>query len=193
MQLGEILVNDSNLTLDEMRLLRALDQKRTLSALAEHFHRDKSVLSRKLKSLSEKSSTIEKVGPQWRLTELGKRLSRLSVDFDEAQKKILGQPTKLRIAGSRLFLSFFLAKRLGVLRELFPDREFLFLTQEGSPETSLLHGTADLAFACGRPQDPAIGFRRGLHEPYCAVMTPQFYQTSGRPDSQGLRTFHISA
>ncbi|MEZ4750470.1 MAG: LysR family transcriptional regulator [Bdellovibrionota bacterium] len=169
-----------------MRLLCALDQKKTLSALAVHFHRDKSVLSRKLKHLSEKSRTIEKIGSQWRLTELGKRLSRLSVDFDEAQKKILGQPTKLRIAGSRLFLSFFLAHRIDELQQLFPNREFQLLSQEGSPEASLLNGTADMAFACGRPQDPSVGFKRGLREPYCAVMTVLFHRSHGSPDLAGL-------
>lgn len=164
----------TELTLEDFYLLAALEQQSTLSHLATQFKRDKSVISRKLKDLSGKSKVIEKIAGQWRLTELGRKLTKLALDFDAEQKNILGQPTKLTIAGSRLFISTFLANRLDQLQTLFPNKRLSLISHDGPPEDLLLKGRCDLAFSCGKPQDPSVAFRRTIKEPFYAFAANSF-------------------
>jgi DNA-binding transcriptional LysR family regulator len=165
---------EKHLSLDDLRLLSAVEQRKSLAAVAAFLQRDKSVISRRLKELSQNSSSIEKIGTQWCLTEVGKKLTKLAMDFELEQQQILGLPTKLSIAGTRLFVSAFLATRLMELRDIFPNRNLTLISNDGPPEKLLLEGVCDLAFACGKPSDPSIAFRRSARELFFPVASTDF-------------------
>jgi len=53
------------------------------------------------------------------------------------------------------------------------------LANDGSPEKILLEGGCDLALSCGKPQDPAIAYRRAIPESYFAVCSKTFSRRHG--------------
>lgn len=166
----------NDLSFDDLRLLAALQQTKTLQRLSTEFRRDKSVISRRLKDLADRSSALEKVGNQWRLTEIGRRLTALAMDFEADRQRILGEPGRLTITGSRLFVAAFLAPRALELREWFGARDLTLVTHDGAPERLLLDGACDLAITCGKPSDPAIAFKQSVREPFlpCGLAAPSF-------------------
>jgi len=105
-------MGETELSLDDLRLLSLLEQKKSLSVLSQIYRRDKSVISRRLKELAEKSQTVEKLQHRWHPTELGRKLTKLYLDFESRRDQILGQKTALHLVASRLFVSSFLAPRI---------------------------------------------------------------------------------
>jgi DNA-binding transcriptional LysR family regulator len=159
-------------TFEESELLSELEKNPTLMDLAEKLKKDSSVISRQLKRISEKAPVIEKINGRWMLTELGKSMALWAKKIAIEQNEILGRDYSLTIATTREFASRILAKNFENF--LTSSTRYKIITCEDGIEASLLNGTADFGFDCGRPQDPDISFKQIIEEEIVTVASTKF-------------------
>jgi DNA-binding transcriptional LysR family regulator len=173
-----------SLSSDDCELLLAFEQAQSVAKLAEVRHRDVSVVSRQISRLGARKDVLEKKNGQWHLTPLGHQVCQWSRRSIQEQQQILDSVMTLRIATTPEFSSRVLVPGL---RELIAQVsaqagkgtgsraqiEVLSATDEGV-ERRLLAGEADLAFDCGRPENPAIKFKLLSREPLVVVAAPEF-------------------
>lgn len=163
-----------HLNSDECELLLAFEKAKSLEKLAGIFNRDISAVSRRLQQLSSKSPVVEKVGNRWRLTQLGSQMNRWTEEAQSQQAKTLSQKTEVKLGASRMFAGKVLARHLPEFQEALKDFIVSIVSLDGPLEPYLLNGTIDVAFTCGRPQDPAISHRRLVRERYVAAASREF-------------------
>ncbi len=159
-------------TFDESELLSELEKNPTLMDLAEKLKKDPSVISRQLKRVSEKAPVIEKINGRWMLTELGKNMALWAKKIAIEQDEILGRDYSLTIATTREFASRILAQNFETF--LGGPVKYKIITCEDGIEASLLNGTADFGFDCGRPQDPGVSFKQIIEEEIVTVASSKF-------------------
>ena len=159
---------------DECELLLAFEKAKSLEKLAGIVNRDISAVSRRLQHLSSKAPVIEKVGNRWRLTQMGAQVNRWTEEASSQQAKTLSQRTEIRLGASRIFAGKVLAHHLSEFQEALKDFVVSIVSLDGPLEAYLLNGTIDVAFTCGRPQDPAVSHRRLVRERYVAVASKEF-------------------
>lgn len=171
---GEAMDPKFSLSSDDCELLLAFEKASTLERLSRLIHRDTSAVSRRLKHLSAKAPVIEKMGNRWRLTALGTEINRWTEEALSQQARTLAKPTEIKIGASRMFASKVLARKLSEIQDGFKPHLVSLVSLDGSLEPYLLNGTIDIAFTCGRPEDPAIAHKSVARERYVAAASRNF-------------------
>lgn len=160
----------SILTNTEAELLIHFQQYLSIEALANKLNKDPTVISRQLKSISNKGNLIIKQSGRWKITTMGERYNQLTRDYIFAQKKITSSEIHLRIGTTKEFSAHILATNYGVLKKKLGVDSISFISVESSVEESLLNGEVDLAFDCGRPFSPDVLFKQCVDEPISVVI-----------------------
>jgi DNA-binding transcriptional LysR family regulator len=175
------------LTSHECEVLLVFEKAHGLSELAKNLGRDISVVSRILKSISEKSDVLEKNKGRWRLTERGKKLNRWTEDAILGQQVLLGGQKHLKIATTREFATLILMPQA---RALIGDEDITLsiFTSDDGIEEMILSGEADFGFDCGRPFDPAVAFKRVARESFVCVASPTFLKKTGAKNYKEVQT-----
>ncbi len=167
-----------SLTSDDCELLLAFERAQSVAKLAEIRKRDVSVVSRQISRLGARMDVLEKKNGQWQLTALGRQVCQWALRSIQEQRQILEQVMILRIATTPEFAGRVLAPGLpdliaSVSGGARTQIEILSANDQGV-EKKLLSGDADLAFDCGRPENPAIKFKLVSREPLSLVASPEF-------------------
>lgn len=161
------------LTSEQCELLMALETVGSVKELAKHLRRDGSAISRQIKQIASLAPVLEKNGKRWRVSSLGKELTKWSRDAVESQSRILNQQPSLRIATTREFSAKILCPNARSL--IGPSNASISIfTSDDGIEEELLSGRADIGIDCGRPEDPLIQFKTVKPEPYAVVASPSF-------------------
>ncbi len=151
----------------------AFEQAGSLLELAKLRHRDVSVVSRQLQSISNEASVLQKDRGRWKLTPLGQQIVRWARDALLSQQRIMQQKTTLRLVATREFAARVLAPGLiGLLGGDAANVVPQITSDEMGVEHALLSGEADLGFDCGRPGSPSVRFRLVRKEPLVVVAAP---------------------
>lgn len=161
------------LSSQECEILLEFERAPSLQALADQLHKDISVVSRNLKSISEKSDVLEKRNGRWALTHKGLALNKWTEEAIFSQNLTLSRQKSLKIATTREFASRILVPQT---RALIGDDNLTvsLVSSDDGIESLLLAGEADFGFDCGRPQSPLIAFKRVARESFALVASPQF-------------------
>lgn len=160
---------------EDCELLLAFESHPRVPALAKALRRDPSVVSRRLRDLASRAPVLEKSGPHWRLTALGRTVNRWSAEAASEQARLLGEAPRLRLGATRTFATKALVPGLAAFAAAHPDAALAVYTFEpGLLERALLDGAIDVAIACGTPTDPLIAHKRGVPERFVTVATGGF-------------------
>jgi DNA-binding transcriptional LysR family regulator len=155
------------LSTSELELLVALEAGHGLSALAEIFGRDASVISRQLKRLAEVAPVIDKVKGRWTLNAQGRRLALWARGAAMSLHRSLARRSALRIGTNREFAARVLGPQVAqFLRGFDESAELVVVTNESGVEELLLAGEVDVGFDCGRPHNPEVRFKMVKSEPF---------------------------
>ncbi len=175
---------------NECEILLGFERFGSLQKLADGLGKDISVVSRNLKSISEKTNVLEKQNGRWVLTANGKSLNNWSREAIYGQKLALNKQQNIRIATTREFAS----------RVLLPDMKSLIgendisvsiVSNDKGIENLILNGEADFGFDCSRPVDPLVAFKQVLPEPFVVVAAPSFIKKNKIKDFEDLRKTHL--
>lgn len=159
---------------DDCYLLLALDSLGSVKAVSNVLKRDVSVVSRQISKLASNTGLIEKIGGKWQVSTIGKELNHWTRDAIIHQSKILKYSMSLKIGTTREFAARVLAPHLSEFVENHPNVKIQLISLENGIEDKLIHGTVDLGIDCGRPQNPAIRFKRIAKESFTLVCSPRF-------------------
>lgn len=162
-------------TSQECELLLAFEAKTNLEDLALLLKKDVSVVSRNLKSISQKNNLLEKQNGKWVLTEKGRALNNWTRDAIYCQRLSLEQQQNIKIASTREFASRVLLPNCADLVEIGSASLSIISTDAGI-ERLILAGNADFGFDCGRPNNPSIAFKRLIRERFVVVASPSFVE-----------------
>lgn len=132
--------------------------------------RDVSVISRRLKSLAERTPFLAKHEKQWRLTASGRRFNDWTRRAIAEQESLITAREKIVIATTREFSSLVMSPSIRWWNEKLPHFEII-TTDEGI-ESLILKGAAHFGFDCGTPYSPQVAFKRGPKEEFCLVYSP---------------------
>jgi|GEM_PF-1197840 len=144
----------------QCEVLMAFETSGSLAALADHFKRDVSVMSRQLQAIAQTLPVLQKQKGKWVLTPLGKQVCARSRDYLYKINLVTRQKTSLRIGSTREFCARILTRALPQLtKEFGPQVELSVFSSDQSIERMLLDGTIDYGFDCGRPNDPSIRYK----------------------------------
>ncbi len=161
---------------EQCELILAFEAAPTLSALAQHFGRDISVVSRSLAKIAEKLSVVEKKSGRWILTDMGRKLNNHTRDSMQFQHSLAQKQTLLRIGTNREFAARIVGPRLKELLQIFPQTILNIHSFESGTETPLLEGLIDIGLDCERPFAPEIAYKLFLDEKIVAVSHPRFFK-----------------
>jgi DNA-binding transcriptional LysR family regulator len=170
----DIMNTNFHLSSDECELLLAFEKAKSLEKLAALVNRDASAVSRRLQRVAQKSPVVEKIGNRWRLTPLGLQVNRWTEEALSQQAKALSQKTEIKLGASRIFAGKVLARHLPEFQNALNGFTISIVSLDAPLEPHLLNGTIDVAFTCGRPQDPVISHKRLVRERYVAVASKEF-------------------
>jgi DNA-binding transcriptional LysR family regulator len=167
--------------------LVAFEMLGSVYALAEHFHKDVSVISRQLKKIASSAPVLEKQRGKWKLTPVGKQVVSWSRDSIGRLEHILQRRSTIRIGATREFASRILCPELPrFLGELLPKANISILTSETGIEDLLLSGEIDFGFDCGRPYDPLIRYKQVKKERFGVFASPEFSKRHGGKTLEAL-------
>ncbi len=158
---------------EDCELLLLFNELKSLDKISSTLNKDASVVSRQLKSLALRTNTLEKIDGRWQVSKLGTRLISWATDAIEDQKSSLKGKKNIKIATTREFAARLLIPQI---RTLIGEKDVsvsLISSDEGV-ENLLLSGKADFGFDCGRPNDPAIAFKKIVKESFVCVAAPKF-------------------
>ena len=159
------------LSSEDCELLLVLADHPTVQEVAAVLRRDASVISRRLRALSERLPVIEKRHTRWRLTGLGERVNAWSREAIQVQRALVGQETELRLGATRAFATHALAPRLAAFRALEGSpRLSLCSFEPGQLDRALVEGRVEVAFSCGRPREAGVRCRGAVSERYVGVV-----------------------
>jgi DNA-binding transcriptional LysR family regulator len=155
-------------------LLLAVHETGSLARASRELGRDPSVLARKLQRLALDTDLVEKVGGAWRVSARGRELALWTRDAIQRQRQALSAPLTLRLGAVPTFLERVLCPALAgaPFAELRRAHRLEILSPAEGLETALLRGTVDVGFACGRPKDPLIRFKKAGVENWSLVAAP---------------------
>lgn len=160
-------MNRFTIQTDEAEILVFLEKSTNLREVGEHLGKDVSVISRRLKSLSERTPFLIKQDNQWRLTPAGRKFNDWSRRAMLEQESLMTIQEKLTIATTREFSNLVLCPSIKWWNEQLACYE-IKTTDEGI-ESLILKGEADFGFDCGTPYSPQIAFKRGPKEEFVLV------------------------
>ncbi len=163
-------------------LLLAVHETGSLSRASRELGRDPSVLARRLQRLARESDLVEKIGGAWRVSERGRQVALWTRDAIQRQRIALREPLTLRLGGTAPFLENVLCPALSEapFSSLRESHRLEILNPSDGLEAALLRGSLDIAFACGRPKDPLIRFKKASAERWILVATPSLAQAIHR-------------
>ncbi|MBT4763265.1 MAG: LysR family transcriptional regulator [Bdellovibrionaceae bacterium] len=173
---------------NDCEILMEFERRSSLQEMSEKLGKDISVISRNLKSISEKASVIEKQGGRWKLTSQGKALNHWTREAIFSQAQTLNKMKVIKIATTREFAS----------RVLIPNTEALFddssisislVTSDDGIEPLILSGEVDFGFDCGRPKDPLVSYKRAVKEPFSLIASPKFIRKHRIKTYEDLKLF----
>ena len=135
---------------------------------------------------------LEKNQGKWRLSPVGREVTKWTREAAAAQKQILNSRIPLKIASTREFAARILAPRLLELTAGVENTSLSITTSESGVEQLLLSGEADIGFDCGRPEDAGVRFRTVQPESFVVVASPGFLKEHGiKSHKDLLATPHI--
>jgi nicotinamidase-related amidase len=82
----------------QYEMLLALEDEGSPARVAERVRRDLSVVSRALAAMVRVAPVVEKTGGRWALTALGREVNQLTRAFLKAQRQLVEQQSRLRLA-----------------------------------------------------------------------------------------------
>jgi DNA-binding transcriptional LysR family regulator len=162
------------LSSEQCELLLAFEMSGSLSELSTLVRRDVSVVSRALTRIAQTAPVLEKNQGKWRLSSVGREVTKWTREAAAAQKQILSARPVIKIASTREFAARILAPRLGELMAGAEDANFSIITSISGVEQPLLSGEADIGFDCGRPEDSGVRFRTVQPESFVVIASPRF-------------------
>ncbi|WPU64562.1 LysR family transcriptional regulator [Peredibacter starrii] len=156
-------------------ILYAIHEAGSIKSAGHILKKDPSVILKRVQKISRETALIEKMNGSWTLTEKGKKMALWAKEMQLSQKAVLESPTTLRLGGTMFFIERVIAPYLASspFKEMAQKNHLEILCPSEGLEASLLRGTLDLAFACGRPNDPQIGFKKVCDERWSIVCTPK--------------------
>lgn len=159
-------------------LLYAIYQSGSIKNASLLLKKDPSVILKRVQKISQETALIEKMNGTWTLTEKGKKLAMWAKDMQLTQQNVLDAPTMLRLGAQTFFIDRILCPQLtkSPFKEIAQTHKLEVLSPAAGLEASLLKGTVDIAFACGRPTDPQIGFKKVCDERWSLICTPKMAQ-----------------
>lgn len=162
------------LAAEESELLLAFEQAGNIEGAAALLGKDASGVSRQLSAVARKCQALEKRGGRWALTGQGRSFNTLARNMIEAQAKLLENRPALVIGTNREFGARVAGPGFASLQKALPRTQLTLFTFENGTEEALLKGKIDVGLDCGRPFDPAIGYKLLLPEPIVAVCSKAF-------------------
>jgi DNA-binding transcriptional LysR family regulator len=156
---------------DEAEILLFLEKSLNLREVGELLGKDVSVISRRLKSLSEKTPFLLKQDNQWRLTAAGRKFNDWTRRAMMEQESLMSTQEKFTIATTSEFSSLIMCPAIKWWADQLPCYEIM--TTDGGIESLILKGEADFGFDCGTPYSPQIAFKRGPKEDFVLVHSPK--------------------
>lgn len=156
-------------------LLYAIYQAGSIKAASHVLQKDPSVVLKRVQKISRDTTFIEKMNGSWTLTEKGKKIALWAKEMQLSQKAVLDTPTALRLGASMFFVERIIVPQLtkSPLKELSLNHNLEILCPADGLEASILRGSIDIAFACGRPNDPQVGFKKVCDERWSIVCSPE--------------------
>lgn len=155
---------------DEAEILLQIEKGISLREIGELLMKDVSVISRRLKALSEKTPFLVKGDQKWILTSAGKRFNEWTKRALLEQESLINEKEKITIAMTREFSNLVFCPSVNDWRQNFSNLNII-TTDEGI-ESLLVKGLADFGFDCGTPYSPQVAFKRGPKEEYALVFNP---------------------
>ncbi len=155
---------------DEAEILLHLEEGITLREIGELTAKDVSVISRRLKSLSEKTSFLVKGDKKWILTPAGKKFNEWTRRAVLEQESLVHQEQRITVAMTREFSNLVFCPSISLWRKTFTH--FNVITTDEGIEPLLLKGVADIGFDCGTPYSPQVAFKRGPKEEFILTYSP---------------------
>ena len=160
----------------EANLLIQFELHPSIELLADLYDKDPSVISRKLRSISDKGDFLVKVAGRWKITDKGKKFNQLTKDYQLAQSKVISQKIHLRIGTTREFASQIIAVDLENFKQALGVDGLSIIAIDSGVEKALLNGEIDLGFDCGFPYSPDIAFKKCLSEPISIVVSKKHFK-----------------
>ena len=159
-------------------LLYAIHQSGSIKNASLLLKKDPSVILKRVQKISQETSLIEKMNGTWSLTEKGKKLALWAKEMQLSQTNVLEAPSLLRLGAVSFFIERVLCPQLtkAPFKEISQSHTLEVLCPPEGLEASILKGTVDIAFACGRPNDPQIGFKKVCDERWSVVCSPKMLQ-----------------
>lgn len=159
-------------------LLYAIYQAGSIKAASHILKKDPSVVLKRVQKISRDTVFIEKMNGLWTLTEKGKQIALWAKEMQLSQKAVLKAPTALRLGATMFFVERVIAPQLArsPLKELSLNHNLEILCPSDGLEAAILRGSIDIAFACGRPNDPLVGFKKVCDERWSIVCSPKLAQ-----------------
>lgn len=159
-------------------LLYAIYQAGSIKAASHTLKKDPSVVLKRVQKISRDTVFIEKMNGSWTLTEKGKKIALWAKEMQLSQKAVLDAPTALRLGATMFFIERIIVPQLtkSPLKELSLNHNLEILCPTDGLEAAILRGSIDIAFACGRPNDPQVGFKKVCDERWSIVCSPKLAQ-----------------
>ena len=155
---------------DEAEILLQLEKSLNLREVGESLGRDVSVISRRLKSLSERTPFLVKQDNQWRLTQAGRKFNDWTRRAMAEQDSLMNAQPKITIATTREFSNLVFCQSIKWWNQQLNNYEMI--TTDDGIESLILKGAADFGFDCGTPYSPQIAFKRGPEEEFVIAYNP---------------------
>jgi DNA-binding transcriptional LysR family regulator len=184
---------------DDLRFFAELARTGSLSAAARALRVDHSTVARRVASLEEALGIrlFDRLPRGYVLTPEGEPLreqvERLEEDVFALQRMVRGRGPALsgtvRVSAPPAFASLFLAPRLGLLRERYPEIE---LELSGSnTSVSLTRREADIALRLARPEGASLVTRKVATSAY-GLFASRAHTAGRNPDTMDLLGFDES-
>lgn len=165
---------------NDIETLIAFEKNSSLELLAKALGKDQTVISKRLKQISEKADVLTKVSGRWCLNETGKKIIRLSEDFIHAQQSILQNRKHIRLGTSREFAAKFVSPNIEKIKKQIGAYSITLNAYENGIEEALLNGEIDLGFDCGRPNSAEVRFKLCLPENIAVVVSSAMNKQLGK-------------
>jgi DNA-binding transcriptional LysR family regulator len=169
----------AELDVRKFRVLRELEERGTVAAVAQALHLTPSAVSQQLVALSREAGVqlVEPIGRRVRLTDAARVLLRHADDIFTRIERVhadlaahaVGHVADVRVAGFAATLSGLALPALRLLRTSHPDLR-VRLVESDPPESfdQLVRGDIDLVLALASKDSPAVSDRRFHRVPLLA-------------------------
>lgn len=158
---------------EDCLILLAVKESTSLREAARTLNCDPAGLLRKVQRLSKDYGLLQKIHGRWALTSQALPLVVWTQESILSQKKALRGERTLRIASTTWFAERVLIPHLNSFTKSGDRTTFQFLVPDKNFEQTLMEGDCDFVVVCHPPENPAIGYKQILKEPWSVVVAPK--------------------